>query len=259
MKSIAGSLGQLNKVIRDVRAAYERFEFYRVYQRIYQFCAVELSSFYLDVLKDRLYAEAPAGPDRRAAQFVLALMHDDLTRLLAPIIPHTADELWDYRPATPSKPASVHLAEFPAPNPEWDDDKRDARWDELLKLREQILIALEGSEKEQNDRQRPGGEGGDRHQPPGPLVTGSRAIGDALQRLGGRNRRRSRGHRRTNHGRALFACQVRAMLELSAHGRPECRTSYALCDRCVRVLKSWKARARPDEHSGIILLVEFAA
>ena len=49
-------------MIRDVRAAYERFEFYRVYQRIYQFCAVELSSFYLDVLKDRLYAEAPDGP-----------------------------------------------------------------------------------------------------------------------------------------------------------------------------------------------------
>ena len=63
-------------MIRDVRAAYERFEFYRVYQRIYQFCAVELSSFYLDVLKDRLYAEAPDGPDRRAAQFVLARLHD---------------------------------------------------------------------------------------------------------------------------------------------------------------------------------------
>ena len=72
-------LGQLNKVIRDVRAAYERFEFYRVYQRIYQFCAVELSSFYLDVIKDRLYADAPASPSRRAAQFVLARLHDHLT------------------------------------------------------------------------------------------------------------------------------------------------------------------------------------
>ncbi len=141
------ALGQLNKVIRDVRAAYERFEFYRVHQRIYQFCAVELSSFYLDVLKDRLYAEAPACAERRAAQFVLATLHDHLTRLLAPIIPHTADELWDYRPAAPSKPASVHLAEFPEANPNWDDEKRDARWDELLKLREQILIALEGLRK----------------------------------------------------------------------------------------------------------------
>ncbi len=56
------ALGQLNKLVRDVRAAYEQFEFYRVHQRIYQFCAVELSSFYLDVLKDRLYAEAPDEP-----------------------------------------------------------------------------------------------------------------------------------------------------------------------------------------------------
>ncbi len=102
-RSTAGLLGQLNQVIRDVRAAYERFEFYRVYQRIYQFCAVELSSFYLDVLKDRLYAEAPDGPDRRAAQFVLARLHDHLTRLLAPIIPHTAEELWDYLPGAPGK------------------------------------------------------------------------------------------------------------------------------------------------------------
>ncbi len=141
------ALGQLNKVVRDVRAAYERFEFYRAHQRIYQFCAVELSSFYLDVLKDRLYAEAPASTDRQAAQFVLATLHDHLTRLLAPIIPHTADELWAYHRATLSRPASVHLAEFPEANPQWDDDNRDSHWDELLKLREQILIALEGLRK----------------------------------------------------------------------------------------------------------------
>jgi isoleucyl-tRNA synthetase len=141
------ALRQLNKVVRDVRAAYERFEFYRVYQRIYQFCAVELSSFYLDVLKDRLYAESPAGADRRAAQFVLARLHDHLARLLAPIIPHTAEESWDYVPASSGKAPSVHLAEFPAPDPAWDNDADDARWDELLKLREQILIALEGLRK----------------------------------------------------------------------------------------------------------------
>ena len=98
-RSTAGPWASSTQVIRDVRAAYERFEFYRVYQRIYQFCSVELSSLYLDVLKDRLYAEAPDGPDRRAAQFVLARLHDRLTRLLAPIIPHTAEESWDYLPA----------------------------------------------------------------------------------------------------------------------------------------------------------------
>ena len=141
------ALGQLNRVVRDVRSAYERFEFYRVYQRIYQFCAVELSSFYLDVLKDRLYAEAATGPDRRAAQFVLARLHDHLTRLLAPIISHTAEELWDYRPAPPEGRSSVHLAGFPEPDPQWDDDARDTRWDELTRLREQVLVALEGLRK----------------------------------------------------------------------------------------------------------------
>ena len=101
------ALGQLNAVIRDVTASYERFEFYRVHQRIYQFCAVDLSSFYLDVLKDRLYADAPDGPDRRAAQFVLARLHDVLARLLAPILPaHRRGDLGrsPRRPPRPERP-----------------------------------------------------------------------------------------------------------------------------------------------------------
>jgi isoleucyl-tRNA synthetase len=142
------ALGQLNKVVRDVRAAYERFEFYRVHQRIYQFCAVELSSFYLDVLKDRLYAETPASADRRAAQFVLARLHDHLTRLLAPIIPHTAEESWSYLPKKPDTPVSVHLAELPEPNAQWNDGQRDVRWGELLEVRDQILLALEDLRKQ---------------------------------------------------------------------------------------------------------------
>jgi isoleucyl-tRNA synthetase len=137
------ALGQLNKVIRDVVVAYDEFEFYRVYQRIYQFCAVELSSVYLDVLKDRLYAEAPGGPDRRAAQLVLSRLHDALTRLVAPIIPHTADELWEFVPQASGNLASVHLAEWPKPDPAWDDDVREARWLDLLKVRTEILRELE--------------------------------------------------------------------------------------------------------------------
>jgi isoleucyl-tRNA synthetase len=142
------ALGQLNGVIRDAVAAYEKFEFYRVYQRIYQFFSVELSSFYLDVLKDRLYAEAPRGPDRVAAQFVLAKLHDVLARLLAPIIPHTAEELWGYLPAGQGHPASVHLATFPEPDPRWDDPGRDARWATLLEARDAVLKSLEGLRKD---------------------------------------------------------------------------------------------------------------
>ncbi len=143
----AWMLGQLNGVIRDVRDDYERFEFYRVYQRVYQFCSVELSSFYLDVLKDRLYAELPDGPERRAARFVMARLHDHLTRLIAPIIPHTAEELWDYRPAGKRVVSSVHCAEFPDPDPRWDNAEQTTRWAELLALREQVLRELEGLRK----------------------------------------------------------------------------------------------------------------
>src|SRR6185312_7542976 len=114
---------------------------------IYQFCAVDLSSFYLDVLKDRLYAEAPDGPDRRAAQYVLARLHEDLARTLAPIIPHTAEELWDVLPASHRGP-SVHLANFPEPDPRWDDPERDDHWDRLKKLRDVALVALEGMRKQ---------------------------------------------------------------------------------------------------------------
>ena len=137
------ALGQLNALVRDVRASYESFEFYRVYQRLYQFFSVTLSSLYLDVLKDRLYAEAPTGPDRRAAQFVLATLHDTLTRLLAPIIPHTAEEVWELLPPSADRPESVHLAEWPEPDPRWDDPARDARWTTLLAVRDEILRELE--------------------------------------------------------------------------------------------------------------------
>ena len=137
------ALGQLNSVIRDVRASYAAFEFYKVYQRIYQFCSVTLSSLYLDVLKDRLYAEDPLGPHRRAAQFVLAKLHRDLVRLLAPLIPHTAEELWDFLPVA-NKLSSVHLSEWPEAEPVWDNPERDAKWIQLLRIRDLVLIVLEG-------------------------------------------------------------------------------------------------------------------
>ena len=141
------ALRQLNAVIRDVTASYERFELYKVFQRIYQFCAVDLSSFYLDVLKDRLYADAPDGADRRAAQFVLARLHDVLARLLAPIIPHTAEEIWDVSPES-RRGGSVHLAPWPEAEPGWDDPALDHGWSHIRRLRDTALVALEGMRKQ---------------------------------------------------------------------------------------------------------------
>lgn len=161
------ALGQLNGLIRDVRASYAAFEFYKVYQRIYQFCSVTLSSLYLDVLKDRLYAEHPSGPERRAAQFVLAKLHDTLTRLLAPIIPHTAEESWDFLPNASGKTPSVHLAEWPEADPAWDFSSKAGTWATLLVVRDEILRVLEklraakviGSAQEASVRLKTGDEG----------------------------------------------------------------------------------------------------
>jgi isoleucyl-tRNA synthetase len=136
------ALDQLEQLKADVVKSYKDFEFYRVYQRIYQFCSVELSSFYLDVLKDRLYAESPDGPERRAAQFVMARLHSVLTRLLAPIIPHTAEELWDFLPASDDKPASVHLAEWPGPEAS-PSREFTVSWPSLISVRADVLRELE--------------------------------------------------------------------------------------------------------------------
>ncbi len=140
------ALGQLNALIRDVTAAHETYEFYRATQRIHQFCAIDLSSFYLDVLKDRLYAETPEGPDRRAAQFVLARLLDVLVRLVAPVMPHTAEEVWGLLPRA-GRASSVHLADWPTPDPSWDDHERDRRWESLRQIRENVFACLEPMRK----------------------------------------------------------------------------------------------------------------
>ncbi|GAC1474417.1 MAG: hypothetical protein NVSMB9_24750 [Isosphaeraceae bacterium] len=137
------ALNQLDRVIADVTRSYRHFEFYRVFQRIYQFCSVDLSSFYLDVLKDRLYAEAPNGLERKAAQYVLAVLHRDLALLLAPILPHTSEELWDFVPDSPTKPTSIHLANWPSPRSSWEKGPWSTNWIDLIALRSLILRELE--------------------------------------------------------------------------------------------------------------------
>ncbi len=142
------ALAKLNGVIRDVTAAFDKFEFYKAYQRIYQFCSVDLSSFYLDVLKDRLYAESPDGTDRRAAQFVLAQLHSVLVRLLAPLMPHTAEEIWDVLPERAGRTGSVHLTDWPTENASWNGTDAESLVDKLREVRELAFVAIEGMRKE---------------------------------------------------------------------------------------------------------------
>jgi isoleucyl-tRNA synthetase len=124
---------------------YEEFEFHRVYQAVNEFAIVDLSAFYLDVLKDRMYTFAPASPARRSAQTVLWIVTEALVRLLAPILSFTMDEVWEYLPAVEGRPKSVHLALFPKPEEIFSEDPAPVldEWERLLSMRDTALQNLE--------------------------------------------------------------------------------------------------------------------
>ena len=108
-------LARTRDLTEKILAWYEAFEFHRVYQAVNEFAIVDLSAFYLDVLKDRMYTFAPTSQARRSAQTVLWQITEALVRLVAPIMSFTADEVWEHLPAVEGRPASVHLALFPKP------------------------------------------------------------------------------------------------------------------------------------------------
>jgi len=142
-------LRQTAAMSADVTRWYNEFAFHKIYQRVLNFCGVELSAFYFDVLKDRLYTYAPNSPGRRAGQTATWRILEALARLLAPVMSFTCEEVWDYLPSVPERPASVHVALFPtreeilggARVP--DDPKQLEDWTTLLGVREQVLKALE--------------------------------------------------------------------------------------------------------------------
>jgi isoleucyl-tRNA synthetase len=133
----------------DIIRWYEEFAFHKIYHAVNHFVVVELSAFYVDIVKDRLYTYGKKSLGRRAAQTALWRIGEALVRLLAPIMSFTCDEVWQYLPQLESRPASVHLARFPEAKdilgegvPE-EDAKQQEDWAKLLAVRDQVLKALE--------------------------------------------------------------------------------------------------------------------
>jgi isoleucyl-tRNA synthetase len=137
------ALIQLQKVITRVRRAYEQYDFHVVYHTLYQFCTNELSAFYLDILKDRLYTSAPKSQERRSAQTTMMILLKGLVGLMAPILSFTADEVWSCLPADDKEAESIHLTQFPVFDPPLVDEAMDQRWKTLLDLRGEVTKALE--------------------------------------------------------------------------------------------------------------------
>jgi isoleucyl-tRNA synthetase len=140
-------LHRLQKLTGRLLRAYDRYEFHMLYHALHNFCAVDLSAFYLDILKDRVYTTGAASPERRAAQTTMSLILGSLTRLMAPVLSFTADEVWGYLPRHGQEAESVHLAEFPKVDETYVDEALAERWERLLRVRDEVLRVLEEARK----------------------------------------------------------------------------------------------------------------
>jgi isoleucyl-tRNA synthetase len=142
------ALHRLQEVTDKIGAAYQDYEFHLVIHTLNHFCAAELSAFYFDVLKDRLYCEGKRSRLRRSAQTALYDLLQAITRLMAPILTFTAEEVWQSMPESwrpEAERASILLGRSPVPRANVKNDRLAARWERLHTLREEVAKALEGA------------------------------------------------------------------------------------------------------------------
>jgi len=136
-------LHRFQQLVERVRKAYEEYEFHIIYHAMHNFCVVELSSLYLDILKDRLYTSSSASPKRRSAQNAIYRILKGMVQLMAPILSFTCDEVWQYLPREDGKEESVHLESFPQAGEGFFDEALEERWARLWQTREEVTKALE--------------------------------------------------------------------------------------------------------------------
>ena len=137
------ALHKLQELIEKSIKSYDTFEFHAIYHALNNYCTLDLSAFYLDVLKDRLYTSPSDSVERRSAQTVLHIQLDALARLMAPILAFTAEEIWDFMPEREGKEKSVHLTSLPEINASWKDEKLAKTWKRILEIRGEVTKALE--------------------------------------------------------------------------------------------------------------------
>jgi isoleucyl-tRNA synthetase len=142
------ALQQLQKLIAEVTEAYDSFAFHRVFSLIYNFSTVQMSNIYMDLLKDRLYCDASDSLSRRSAQTAMFKILDCLIRMLAPVLVHTAEEVWREIKFRSQETESIHLAEMPKVDDSIDFKSYEPKWQKLIWLRDEVLRVLEGLRKE---------------------------------------------------------------------------------------------------------------
>ena len=138
------ALHKLNNLIEEVTVAFENYEFYKYFQHLQNFAAVDLSSFYLDIVKDRLYTAGKKSVSRRACQTVMYEILQALVRMLVPVMPHQAEDIWMSVPESQKGGLeSILLSKWPEAKAEWKNEKLDEEFTQILKAREVVSRAIE--------------------------------------------------------------------------------------------------------------------
>ncbi len=137
------ALLKLQKLIQKTTQYYNEYRFHLVYHSLYNFCVKEMSAFYLDVLKDRLYTSAANHPVRKSAQTALYEILVSLTKMLAPVLVFTCEEIWEQLPDQSKREKSVHLSDWPEAKEDYFDKELEDAWDRLRGVRDEVLKALE--------------------------------------------------------------------------------------------------------------------
>ncbi|MBW8015497.1 MAG: isoleucine--tRNA ligase [Planctomycetes bacterium] len=137
------AMQQLQKLIAAVTEGYEKFTFHRVFTLIYNFCTVEMSSIYMDVLKDRLYCDAATSHSRSSAQTAMNAILDAIVRMIAPVLAHTAEEAWAAMKHKSQLAETIHIALMPTVDESIDYKAEEAKWEKLMGLRDEVMKSLE--------------------------------------------------------------------------------------------------------------------
>jgi len=137
------ALHRLQELVQRARTAYDTYEFHIIYHALYNYCIVDLSSFYLDILKDRLYTSPAQSKERRSAQTVMYNILDSLARIMAPILAFTAEEIWNFIPGRKTNSESVHMSSLPVVNEAWKDNPLAEEWRQIIEVRGEVTKALE--------------------------------------------------------------------------------------------------------------------
>ena len=143
------ALNSLNKLVEKVTAAYESYEFHMIYHNIHNFCVVDMSNVYLDIIKDRLYTHKADSKSRRSAQTAMYIVLDSLVKLIAPFLCYTSEEIWSYMPhVKDAEDFSVLMNDMPKVNNEYANAALEEKWARILEVRERVLKALEEARSE---------------------------------------------------------------------------------------------------------------